>query len=161
MFIKALERVEELNNKGYKLTDVDKNSWWKDFKVYSCCIEQKPVEWSKEDLDNIERCITKVEIDRKNWEKNGKAKTMVDADNELIDWLKSLKDRVLPQPKQEWIEEDDEMLYGCIETEEYMLSVVDGRQKFDVGNEQIKEACQKELDWLKSLEKRFFPSEVK
>ena len=57
----------------------------------------------------------------------------------------------------EWSEDDDAMLYGCIETEEYMLSVVNGRQQFDVGNEQIKEACQKELDWLKSLEKRFFP----
>lgn len=33
MFIKALERVEELNNKGYKLTDCDKNSWWEDFKA--------------------------------------------------------------------------------------------------------------------------------
>lgn len=32
MFIKALERVEELNAKGYILTDCDKNSWWKDFK---------------------------------------------------------------------------------------------------------------------------------
>lgn len=42
MFIKALERVEEQNNKGYKLTDCDKNSWWEDFKNYtSCTIEQK------------------------------------------------------------------------------------------------------------------------
>lgn len=43
MFIEALERVEEQNNKGYKLTDCDKNSWWEDFKAYtSCIIEQKP-----------------------------------------------------------------------------------------------------------------------
>jgi hypothetical protein len=35
MFIKALERVEEQNAKGYKLTDCDKNSWWEDFKVYT------------------------------------------------------------------------------------------------------------------------------
>ena len=60
-----------------------------------------------------------------------------------------------------WSEEDDEMLYGCIETEEYMLSVVDGKQQFDVGNEQIKAQCQKELDWLKSLrpQKQWKPSE--
>ena len=45
MFIKALERVEEQNNKGYKLTDCDKNSWWEDFKAYtSCIIEQKPAD---------------------------------------------------------------------------------------------------------------------
>ena len=44
MFIKALERVEEQNAKGYKLTDCDKNSWWEDFKNYtSCTIEQKPI----------------------------------------------------------------------------------------------------------------------
>lgn len=49
MFIKALERVEEQNKKGYKLTDCDKNSWWEDFKAYtSCIIEQKPA-WSEED----------------------------------------------------------------------------------------------------------------
>lgn len=49
MFIKALERVEEQNNKGYKLTDCDKNSWWEDFKTYtSCTVEQKPA-WSEED----------------------------------------------------------------------------------------------------------------
>ena len=50
MFIKALERAEEQNKKGYKLTDCDKNSWWEDFKAYtSCIIEQKPASWSKQD----------------------------------------------------------------------------------------------------------------
>ena len=48
MFIKALERVEEQNNKGYKLTDCDKNSWWEDFKAYtSCTTEHKPAETEK------------------------------------------------------------------------------------------------------------------
>lgn len=48
MFIKALERVEEQNAKGYKLTDCDKNSWWEDFKAYTyCTIEQKTA-------DNVE-----------------------------------------------------------------------------------------------------------
>ena len=40
MFIKALERVEEQNAKGYKLTDCDKNSWWEDFKAYGGYSEQ-------------------------------------------------------------------------------------------------------------------------
>lgn len=40
MFIKALERVEEQNAKGYKLTDCDKNSWWEDFKSYIGYSEQ-------------------------------------------------------------------------------------------------------------------------
>ena len=41
LFIRALERVEEQNNKGYTLTDCDKKSWWEDFKAYSY-IKQKP-----------------------------------------------------------------------------------------------------------------------
>ena len=64
MFIKALERVEEQNNKGYKLTDCDKNSWWEDFKAYtSCIIEQKPADkvelkfqegdWAVTDKNNV------------------------------------------------------------------------------------------------------------
>lgn len=45
MFIKALERVEELKDEGYKLTDCDKNSWWEDFKTYTSCIDGcKPAE---------------------------------------------------------------------------------------------------------------------
>ena len=40
IFIEALERVEEQSAKGYKLTDFDKNSWWEDFKAYSCYSEQ-------------------------------------------------------------------------------------------------------------------------
>lgn len=61
MFINALERVEEQNKKGYKLTDCDKNSWWEDFKAYtSCIIDQKPASWSKEDekqARQIERIV--------------------------------------------------------------------------------------------------------
>ena len=38
MLINTLERVEELNAKGYKLTDCDKNSWRDDFKA--CNSEQ-------------------------------------------------------------------------------------------------------------------------
>lgn len=59
MFIKALERVEEQNKKGYKLTDCDKNSWWEDFKAYtSCIIEQKPADtengakWNDSEIPN-------------------------------------------------------------------------------------------------------------
>lgn len=60
MFIKALERVEEQNNKGYKLTDCDKNSWWEDFKNYtSCTIEQKPA-WSEDDENMLNLIIARL-----------------------------------------------------------------------------------------------------
>ena len=51
----------------------------------------------------------------------------------------------------EWSEDDDAKWYGVIETEEYMLQVVRGAKKFDVGNKEIERQCEEELDWLKSL----------
>ena len=90
MFIKALERVEEQNKKGYKLTDCDKNSWWEDFKAYtSCIIEHKPA-WSKEDekqARQIERivhygCTQKLQ-------------------KQIADWFESLKERYAWKPSEE------------------------------------------------------------
>lgn len=92
MFIKALERVEEQNAKGYKLTDCDKNTWWEDFKAYvSCAIEQNPA-WSEDDDNCLINAINVCEINDY---------------NETAEWLKDLKERVQPQPKQEWSEEDE------------------------------------------------------
>lgn len=91
-----------MNSKNNILRDIQDNiDWLKSLK--DRVLPQPKSEWSEEDLHNIERCITKIEIDKANWEKNGKAKTMVDADNELINWLKSLR----PQPNQ-YLSEDDE-----------------------------------------------------
>lgn len=53
-----------------------------------------------------------------------------------------------------WSKEDEYCLDGAIDTEMYMLDVVNGIKKFDVGNESIKEECTKELNWLKSLKGR-------
>lgn len=63
--------------------------------------------------------------------------------------------------KTVWSEEDEYCLDGAIETELYMLDVVNGVKTFDVGNESIKEKCTKELNWLKSLKARYtwLPSE--
>ena len=51
----------------------------------------------------------------------------------------------------EWSERDERILYGVIETEMYMLNVVNGVKAFDVGNETIRKECEEELTWLKSL----------
>ena len=81
--------------------------------------EQKPT-WSEEDEENLNRvgdvqttpnqmemlesCIDKMSMTAPNlWKKE-------------IDWLKSLKDRVQPQPKQEWSEEDEKMKRLIIST---------------------------------------------
>lgn len=38
----------------------------------------------------------------------------LDGFNKWYDWLKSLKDRVIPKPKQEWVEEDEKRLKSCL-----------------------------------------------
>ena len=60
---------------------------------------------------------------------------------ECIDWLKSLKDRVQPQLKQEWSEEDEvkiNRVVACLEN----LNVADN------------DILLKDVDWLKSLKQR-------
>ena len=56
--------------------------------------------------------------------------------------------------QKEWSEEDGSMLYSVMETEQYMLDVVNGVKKFDVGNDDIRKACAEELNWLQDLKNR-------
>ena len=64
-----------------------------------------------------------------------------DESNAKIKWLKSIKDRIQPQPK-EWSEEDDYNLQCMIAKVTYDI------QKGNVGrNNEL-------IDWLKSLKER-------
>ena len=62
---------------------------------------------------------------------------------EAINWLKSLKDRVQPQPKQEWSEEDNQYLYGLIGLIE--------QSKAELPITLKGKAADNCIDWLKSL----------
>ena len=62
--------------------------------------EQKHT-WSEEDERLLSKLQSYVEIECFDRDCNG---------DELIYWLKSLKDKAQPQPKQEWSEEDSERL---------------------------------------------------
>jgi hypothetical protein len=100
-------------------------------------VEQKPVEWSEEDLSmigGIRSIIEKYAFSQSAVDVNGELceKEFIDADN----WLKSLEGRV--QPKQEWSEEDEKMLECAIDIIEW-YSVVD------------KSKSRRVSDWLKSL----------
>lgn len=68
-----------------------------------------------------------------------------DEAKEMIAWLEKRGEQ------NPWSEDDEAIYYGVIETEQYMLDVVNGIKKFDVGNISIKEDCTREIDWLKSL----------
>jgi hypothetical protein len=108
MFIKALERVEEQNAKGYKLTDCDKNSWWEDFKEYTTseqilansaktCKDEQKSAWSEEDSARLQRIIDFLWYNRK-----GDTDTIYQQEQD-IDWLKSLKDKYTWKPSDEQI----------------------------------------------------------
>ena len=67
--------------------------------------EQKPA-WSEEDKEMLDGIIVDVEVlKEQDRTKDGKA-----AYQKEIDWLKSLKDRVQPQPKQEWSKEEQQII---------------------------------------------------
>ena len=65
----------------------------------------------------------------------------------MISWLKSLKDRIQLQPKQEWSEDDNKMLNNVIQ-----------RIK-DLDHYWNKPTDEKMIDWLKSLKPHWKPSE--
>ena len=107
---------------------------------HKCAIEavkrlynQKPA-WSEED-ENYENTL----ISLINEIKNQPLIRLEDWDC-YIDWLKSIKERVQPQPKQEWSEEDKMLL-------EKIISDYTAASKSFCGH-------QGKLDWLKSLKER-------
>ena len=90
--------------------------------------------WSENDETNLDKTIWYIE-------KGGKlifAKT-----DELVSWLISLKDRVQPQPKQEWSEEDEAKLKSvCALIRNTKLN----------GNEGIVNST---IEWLKLFKQRY------
>ena len=93
--------------------------------------EQKPA-WSEEDedvLEDVEEAIINY------W--HGQSQ------EDLLDWLKSLKGRVLPQPKQEWSEEDEKCLENAIMYCEWARDKAPDLHCY--------ETSEKSINWLKSL----------
>ena len=98
--------------------------------------EQNP--WSEEDEKMFECALNMIE-----WY------GVVDEDKSkpVSDWLKSLKDRVQPQPKREWSEEDEKNLNW--------LTTVCERIHYK-NDPQVAPECALILkDWLKSLKERY------
>ena len=74
---------------------------------------QKSVEWSEED-EKMRNQAIKL-LDRFGGDRNSGAYTFLEKDCwNAADWLKSIKDRVQPQSKHEWSEEDEMQLDAAI-----------------------------------------------
>jgi hypothetical protein len=101
-------------------------------------VEQNPA-WSEEDERNLEWLMTVCE------RIHYKSDPQVAPESALIlrEWLKSLKERVLP--KQEWSDEDEKKIDSIIET----IRI----RKFE--HPQIAPVYEGDIDWLKSLKERY------
>lgn len=71
----------------------------------------KSVMWSEEDEEQLDRALYMMEqLDMtKSWD-------------DVYNWLKSLEDRVFPQPRQEWTEEDEVCYISIMEHLKYSIT---------------------------------------
>ena len=97
--------------------------------------EMNSTKWSEEDDYNLQCCIAKAFYDIQNGN--------VGRNNELIDWLKSLKNRV--QPKQEWSEEEKGNVDIIVSRLEVDIEYWKSRSKRRIDEDK------RVIDWLKSL----------
>ena len=67
-------------------------------------LENKPIEWSEEDEYQINTILHGLDLKRELYKKEGN-KVEEERYSKQYNWLKSLKERVQPQPKQEGSEE--------------------------------------------------------
>lgn len=112
--------------------------------------EQNPA-WSEEDKETIDLLIEILKVNHPNGEFKTTEAGIIDvkyiSTEEIISRLESLR----PQPKQEWSEEDEEML-------EYVIGDVnDAKQLYTT--KEAKDMADKEIAWLKSLRPSWKPSE--
>jgi len=109
-------------------------------------IEQKSAEWSEEDEIKVKSIIAFLK---------SPSLCSMDGNKDIIDenikYLKSLKDRIISQPKQEWSEEDENY-------RDALISLIN-----EIKNQPLKrlEDWDGYLSWLKSLrpQKQWKPSD--
>ena len=132
---------QQIKDAGYK---------WDDGKRELKKLEQASA-WSEEDEERIEFLIAMCDDEQAECVNNS---TIYRECTETKDWLKSLKDRVQPQLRQEWSKDDKEMIrhIRCY-LNEYGNWLSDK-------NEEKSKSIYKACDWLKSINpKHWKPSE--
>ena len=140
---KVGDEIKTANEESLTITKVDEKGYWsKDLFICSFdeeCIwdlvEQNPT-WSEEDREYMESLLDII---------NGTPSLTPSEVECHKDWLKSLKNRVVLQPKQEWSKEDIQMYRNTLYylSEPSPLKEVNGKSR-----EQL-------LDWLKSIKDRY------
>lgn len=100
--------------------------------------------WNEEDEHEV--AVLEAYIRIKDWSENhiDRALGIVD---KLVNKCKSSKDKILPQPKQEWSKEDEERI-------KIILSVLDAQVCWDGATGKKGNPYQREINWLNSLKDR-------
>ena len=125
---KPVEWINELEEKLSNATPEQLKEWKEKY------FKEESVEWSEEDEIGLADALYCIEVASKN------AKDENDMGNAWYAerWLKSLKDRCLPQPQQEWSKEDKVMLDEIIDF-------------FENGTVKLQHDLSLYASWLKSL----------
>ena len=106
---------------------------------------EKPTTWSEEDLRIINNIIL-VLSNQECWDAAyGRKENLYQKE---IYWLKSLKDRVQPQPKQEWSEEDENRINR-------LIAYFEDKESFTAEDDVVY------ANWLKSLKSKSKTSQWK
>lgn len=145
--------IEDIGEDSYKLQAYSKDGdkgctefltigYEKDYEL----VELKPIEWSEEDKKMLEKVIANIECPPCT---TANYKPI----REMVDWLKFLKERVPPQPKQEWSKNDEIALADALWCCKQAASIA--KDENDMGNIWFAE------NWLNSLspQNRWKPTE--
>ena len=100
---------------------------------------EQPHAWSEEDKTKIKNIIAFLEEPALCCMECNR-----DIVQENVDWLKSIKDRIQPQPKQDWSDEDERMYRG-LHNLIYSTPYCDSRKELS--------------DWLKSIKDKVQPKQ--
>ena len=142
------KELRTIENKSLSTEETELNSLAFLTELGYTCIpptkKEKSAEWSEEDEKILRLSLENLtELKNRFGKEYGKV-------GDCMEWLKSIKDRVQPQPKQEWSEEDEEMFCSLkkLLNEASCYSCTEGSDKI--------------LNWLKSLKPNHWKlSEVK
>ena len=105
--------------------------------------------WGEEDEKMAESCKNAIVFELTDNARDDELNT-----DPRFKWLKSLKDRVLSQPKQEWNEDDDAMIDNILGTYKTLEDMLDLTKEQD---KDILESMNFERDWIMSLKDRVQP----
>ncbi len=115
-------------------------------------VQQKPAEWSEEDEEMLNSCISSIEESKENRYAYKETDGDTSYDREIA-FMKSLPERFVLQPKQEWSDEDESNATFILESLDGLLRYCKKNKEGAHQSKQIKDA----QEWIKTRLKSIKP----